>query len=168
MSRLGWALLGGLICIGCVGGGGGELGKPVAQFPTRGELESLTGNQPPATTPSTPGLVDADSWQTEAPIAQAQYPEETSWDKLLVDAARGQGVKLAPELRCAAEEVARFYTVHGGMPDDGLREHLLLRCGSSLASHAFSYLTNAVPDTVPQHKSKKRPENRCWSTLLSV
>jgi hypothetical protein len=70
----------------------------------------------------------------------------------MIEAAHdhGDAVVLAPELRCAAQEAARFYTVHGGMPDDGLRDHLLLRCGSSLASHVFSYLTNAVSDSVPE------------------
>lgn len=154
MSRLGWAVSFALVCVGCVGGGGGSggLGKPVAQFPSRGDLESVAGSAPPADKASTPGLVDADSWQTEAPpAAQAAYPEESAWDKLLVESVRGHAspVVLSPELRCAAHEAARFYTVHGGMPDDGVREHLLLRCGSSLESHSFSYLTNAVPDTVP-------------------
>jgi hypothetical protein len=100
----------------------------------------------------TEGLVDADSWQVEAPAAPGiPYPEETTWDNLMIDAARGHGnaVVLSPELRCAAQEAARFYTVHGGLPDDGVREHLLLRCGSSLDTHAISYLSNAVPDGAP-------------------
>ena len=154
MSRLGWALLGGVMCVACVGGtgGGGELGKPVAVFPSRGDLEGVAAKPAPVAEQSMPGLVDADSWQTDVPaVAPAQYPEETSWDKLMIEAVRGHGnpVVLSPELRCAAQEAARFYTVHGGMPDYGLREHLLLHCGSSLASHDFSYLTEAVPDAVP-------------------
>ena len=154
MLRLGWALLGGWLCMACVGGAGGsnELGKPVSVFPSRADLESVAGKLAPASDQSMPGLVDADSWQTDVPpVAQAQYPEENSWDSLLIEAARGHGnpVVLSPELRCAAQEAARFYTVHGGMPDDGLRDHLLLRCGSSLAAHGFSYLAQAIPDTVP-------------------
>jgi hypothetical protein len=62
----------------------------------------------------------------------------------------GDAVVITPELRCAAQEAARFYTVHGGMPDEGLRDHLLLRCGSSLAWHVFGYLTLALPDKVPE------------------
>jgi hypothetical protein len=139
--------------VGCAGGasGGGELGKPIAQFPSRSDLESVARTPSPVTK-QVEGLADAESWQTETPpVAQAKYPEETVWDKLLIEAARGHGnpLVLAPELRCAAQEAARFYTVHGGMPDDGLREHLLLRCGSSLDSHGFSYLVNPVPDNVP-------------------
>jgi hypothetical protein len=71
MSRLGWLFVGGLVCIGCVSGGsgGGELGKPVAQFPTRGDLESVVKSQPPVTAASPAGLVDVENWQTEAPTA---------------------------------------------------------------------------------------------------
>src|SRR6187402_3601426 len=164
MSRLGWAFLLWWLCVGCLGGGGGSggLGKPVAQFPSRGDLESVAGTAPPAVKPSTPGLVDADAWQTEAPpVTQAAYPVENAWDQLLIESVRGHAGPVAPspELRCAAREAARFYTVHGGMPDDGVREHLLLRCGSSLATHTFSYLTNAVPDGVPaaQLEASARP-----------
>src|SRR3954471_9619531 len=101
MSKLGWALLGGLASIGCAAGaaGGGELGKPIAQFPSRSDLESVASAAPPIAKPAE-GLADAESWQTEAPpVAQAQYPAETSWDKLMVEAARGHGnsVALAPE-----------------------------------------------------------------------
>jgi len=161
MWKLAWVLLGGLAAVGCAGGAGGELGKPIAQFPSRGDLESVARTPSPVTKPME-GLADAESWQTETPpVAQAQYPDETAWDKLMLEAARGHGnpVALAPELRCAAQEAARFYTVHGGMPDDGLREHLLLRCGSSLETHGLSYLVNAVPDNVPaaQLEAAARP-----------
>src|SRR6478736_1522660 len=134
MSKFGWLLLGGLSCVACAGGasgGGGQLGKPIAQFPSRGELDRVAREPTPLTKPPE-GLADAERWQTESlPPAQPQYPEETTWDKLMVEAVRGHGhtVSLAPELRCAAQEAARFYTVHGGMPDEGVREHLLLRCG---------------------------------------
>jgi hypothetical protein len=88
----------------------------------------------------------------QAPAPQAaQYPNETTWDKLVVTTAlvHGNGIALSPQLRCAAEEAARFYTVNSGMPDDGLREHLLLRCGSTLPAHSFSYVIEQVPDNVP-------------------
>jgi len=154
MSKFGWLLLGGLSCVACAGGasgGGGQLGKPIAQFPSRGELDRVAREPTPLTKPPE-GLADAERWQTESlPPAQPQYPEETTWDKLMVEAVRGHGnpVSLAPELRCAAQEAARFYTVHGGMPDDGVREHLLLRCGSILDGHGISYIANTVPDNVP-------------------
>jgi len=33
-----------------------------------------------------------------APVAQARYPEETNWDKLMIEAARGHGNPV-PQLR---------------------------------------------------------------------
>src|SRR5438552_414764 len=139
MKRFVWAVaVGGSFCAACGAGAGagGELGKPVALFPSQAELNDAASGQH-ATPKGATGMADVDSWHMAPAAPPAQYPTETTWDKLVVAAAQahGNGVTLSPELRCAAEEAARFYTVNSGMPDDGLREHLLLRCGSTLPSH---------------------------------
>ncbi|HTA90591.1 MAG TPA: hypothetical protein VK745_13470 [Polyangiaceae bacterium] len=149
MKWLHWAAVGGLSCAAC--GGAGDLGRPVAVFPSQADLNGVASGG--AVTPKgASGMADVDSWQMQAPEAeQPQYPSDTTWDKLLISAvqAHNNSVSLSAQLRCAAQEAARFYTVNGGMPDDGLREHLLLRCGSSLAGHSFTYITEQVPDSVP-------------------
>jgi len=151
-----WVAAVGGWCAAC-GGGAGELGKPVALFPSRADLNDLVGSGP-VTPKGATDRADVDSWQMQAAAANAAgYPSETTWDKLVVTAAQAHAgsVTLAPELRCAAQEAARFYTVNAGMPDDGLREHLLLRCGSSLAGHSFAYLTQQVSDDVPLEQLEK-------------
>jgi hypothetical protein len=150
MKRLHWVAVCGWLCAAC-GGGAGELGKPVAVFPSQADLNGVASSGP-VTPKGASGMADVDSWQMQAPEAQqAQYPTDTTWDKLVVSAAQAHksSVVLSAQLRCAAQEAARFYTVNGGMPDDGVREHLLLRCGSSLAGHSFTYTTEQVPDSVP-------------------
>ncbi|HWZ87721.1 MAG TPA: hypothetical protein VNW92_02690 [Polyangiaceae bacterium] len=146
-----WAVLVGGLSVTACGGPGGGLGKPVALFPSQADLNDVASGT--AVTPKgADGIADVDSWQMQAPAAaERQYPTDTTWDKLVVSTAQahGNGVTLSAQLRCAAEETARFYTVNSGMPDDGLREHLLLRCGSSLAGHSFNYFTQQVPDGVP-------------------
>jgi hypothetical protein len=107
-------------------------------------------------------MTDVDRWQTQAPdLQEAQYPEDTVWDRLSLTSAQAHGaaVSLSTALRCAAQEAARFYTLNKGLPDDGVREHLLLRCGSTLAGHSFSYVANDVPDNVPaaQLEAAARP-----------
>src|SRR5882724_4135630 len=153
MKRFLWAVAGGWSCLACVGsgGGGGELGKPVALFPSQSDLNQVASSAP-VTPKGAVGIADVDQWQMQAPTAGlSEYPTETTWDQLLVNSvqAHGVGVTLSVPLRCAAQEAARFFTVNSGMPDDGLREQLLLRCGSSLAAHSFSYISLQVPDNVP-------------------
>ncbi len=156
MKRAACALLGGFWCVGCVGPsvvggvGGGQLGKPVAVFPSQAELNRVA-SQPVETPKSSVDMADVDSWQMQQPADTPQYPSETTWDRLVVKSneANGNRMTLSTALRCAAEEAARFYTVNGGMPDDGLREHLLLRCGSTAPAHAFVYITGKIPDSMP-------------------
>lgn len=143
-----YAVLGGASCVAC--GGAGEVGKPIAQFPSQADLNGLAASQP-AALKSEAGMANVDSWDMQAPVAAPQYPTETTWDRLVTDTGRSRGgrVVLSPALRCAAQEAARFYTVNSGMPDDGLREHLLLRCGATLPAHGFTYMSQDVPDNVP-------------------
>ncbi len=150
------AVLGGLSCIGCVGAtggagvGGGQVGKPVALFPSQADLNRVA-SQPVDTPKSSVDMADVDSWQMQQPADTPQYPSDTTWDQLVLKSneAQGKHATLSTALRCAAEEAARFYTVNGGMPDDGLREHMLLRCGSTAAAHGFVYITGRISDSMP-------------------
>ncbi len=154
MKWLLWAAVGGMSCAACGGSGGG---KPIAQFTSQADLNDVaSGTRAPPK--GSPGMADVDSWQMQAPEPQpARYPNENNWDRLALSTAQAHGnsVALSPELRCAAQEAARFYTVNSGMPDDGLREHLLLRCGSALAGHSFAYVTQQTPDSVSAAEVEK-------------
>jgi hypothetical protein len=139
-------LLGTLGTVGC--GGGGGLGRPVAEFPSNTALQEVASRPAKPLTPL--ATVDVDRWQLETPVAAADatYPNETSWDQRLSAAVAGRGnaIKLSKELRCAAQETARFYVQHGGYPDDGLRRYMVTRCGSTLPAAGFQTVTSAVPD----------------------
>ena len=67
-------------------------------------------------------------------------------------AAANSKARLAPGLRCAAQEAAGFYIQNGGFPDDALREYLLLRCGSTVIDTFVRTLSGAVPDDAPDGK----------------
>ena len=130
-------------------GGSGGLGKPVAVFPSKVDLEDvMTREAKPVTALKT---VEVPSWtiQTPIPAIGAAYPGETAWDRLLARyvAEKGRG-KLSAELRCAALETARFYATAGGFPDDGTRQYLAERCGSTTPALQLGTLTGEVPADV--------------------
>jgi len=150
----------GVLCVAC--GGSGGLGQPIVQFPSRGDLDSLADHAPTEVAANR-GVADAEQWEMQtADVRQTQYPSDTPLDQLLVSSAavHGNGMYLSPQLRCAAQEAARFYVEHGGFPDDGLREHLLVRCGSTLPSHGVNYVMGEVPDSVSEAELQKslRPQ----------
>ncbi len=155
MKRFVWVVVGGVLSVGCMagaGGGGGEPGRPIAQFPSRADVESVAASQPTSAPKGADNVADVDHWDMHSPAtAQPDYPNETKWDDALLSKAKDPSnkVSLSPALRCAAQEMARFFTVTGGMPDDGLREHLLLRCGNTNVAVAFRSLAIQVPDSVP-------------------
>ncbi|HXN32166.1 MAG TPA: hypothetical protein VN894_09900 [Polyangiaceae bacterium] len=141
------AALAALACGGC---GGGSAERPVVQFPSKDDLQRL------AARPSKPApVVDtapADQWTIDAaiPAPGAPYPSDNVWDRLLVAGRSASSqTRLAPELRCAAQESARFYVKNGAFPDDSLREYLLLRCGSTLVNAITRTLSGTVPDETP-------------------
>jgi len=135
-----------VVSVGC--GGGGGLGKPVAVFPSKAEIEDVmmkdTKLAPPLKT------VDVPSWQltTPVPAPGTAYPADSPWDHYFVGRLGGGKAKLSPELRCAATEVARYYLEAGGYPDDATRRYLAERCGSTLPSFRFSTLSGDVPDSI--------------------
>jgi hypothetical protein len=147
MKWLSWATLG-VLCGAC---GGAEVGRPIAQFPSSADLNEVAGDGKAVAPNAAKDVADVDSWQMQAPDVQAQYPSQTAWDKQIVASAavHGNRVHLSSELRCAAQEEARFYVQNGGLPDDGLREHLLVRCGSTLPGVSWNYVSGTAPDDVP-------------------
>ena len=151
MKFLNWAALG-LLCAAC--GGGSGVGSPIARFPSSSDLDDVAGSGRAVAPAAAKDVADVDAWQMQAPDVQTQYPTETGWDKQVVAAAavHGNGVHLSPELRCAAQEAARFYVANGGLPDDGLRDHLLVRCGSTLPGVSLNYVRGDGPAEVSDSK----------------
>lgn len=140
-----------ILASGCLANGGGSLGKPVSSFPSRAELDAV------ASVPLKPGeplrVESVDSWSLALEGAAAStYPRDNRWDELLVKVAESSrgGLTASPELRCAAIETARFFVQHGGYPTDGLRDHLLGRCGSTLPSAELHTLDVQVPEGTSQ------------------
>jgi hypothetical protein len=135
-------------CMGCVAcGGGSGLSRPVAVFPSKSDIESVMTDEAKPTASMT--TVDVSSWtiKTSVPAPNAAYPAETPWDHYFVERVGTQG-KLSAALRCAATESARYYVEAGGYPDDGTRRYLAERCGSTLPTHQFGYMSGEVPDSV--------------------
>lgn len=133
------------VCVAC--GGGSGLSRPVAVFPSKSDIESV------ASTDAKPVVkvktVDVASWTmtTNVPAPDAVYPAESAWDRYFAARIGGKG-KLSPALRCAATEAARYFIEAGGYPDDDTRRYLLERCGSTLPSARFGYMSGDVPDSV--------------------
>jgi hypothetical protein len=129
------------------GCGSPRLGAPIAQFPTRTELETVA--QQPATPVAPFQVLSVDRWQFSgtAPAPGSAYPSATAWDAQLHAAVAAKpGLQASPELRCAASEAARFYVEHSAFPDGALRAWLVARCGSSLSHTSINSLTLQVDD----------------------
>jgi hypothetical protein len=135
-----------LVSIAC---GGSGLGTPVAVFPTKGDLEEVMSGDVKAVAPMK--TVEVPSWRIETPIPAvgSAYPAENAWDRLLAGyvTEKGRG-KLSSELRCAALETARFYVTAGGFPDDGTRQYIAERCGSTNPALRFGSMTGEAPADV--------------------
>jgi hypothetical protein len=139
----------GVLSLWCVACGGGGLGKPVAVFPSKGDLSEVMASD---ASPEAPlATVDVPSWhiQTPVPAPGSAYPAETPWDRMLASyvSEKGRG-RPSAELRCAALETARFYASAGGFPDDGTRQYLAERCGSTSPALRLGTLTGEVPESV--------------------
>jgi hypothetical protein len=145
------ALAAASVFTGC---GGGSLDRPVVEFPSKNALERLAAR--PAKPSPAVDTATVDRWTIESPIPGegAPYPSEDAWDRMAVSglASASSKARLAPQLRCAARESARFYVQHNAFPDDGLRKYLVLRCGSTLATASMQTVSGAVPDATPESK----------------
>ena len=128
-----------------------QLGAPIAQFPSRTELDAVA-QQPAAPVPPF-SVVAVDRWQDEAEraVPGSTYPRASAWDEQLLAALGAKpGLEPSSELRCAALEAARFYCENGAFPDGGLRAFLLARCGSTLPYGSLQTLTLQVEDARPE------------------
>jgi hypothetical protein len=135
----------GLACVAC--GGGGGIGKPVAVFPSKADIDRVMTEN--AKVEPSMKTVDVPSWHitSAVPAPGTAYSAETPWDHYFVAHVGGKA-KLSPELRCAATEVARYYLEAGGYPDDATRRYVAERCGSTVPTLRFSTLSGDVPDAV--------------------
>lgn len=126
-------------------------GKPIAQFPSRPELEAVAAKPATPTAPFESRTVDNWVLQVEAPDPGSAYPNELPGDTQLLQAAHTKpGLTPSPELRCAARETARFYAENGAYPETALRDFMLARCGSLLPSARLWSLALAVDDAQPE------------------
>ncbi|HEY2515217.1 MAG TPA: hypothetical protein VGI39_30330, partial [Polyangiaceae bacterium] len=103
---------------------------PATVFPSRAEVAALPA-QPAkdAVFATSEGLVDR--WQSEA----TPPPEDDAspWGQLARDLVKPYAphASIAPALRCAAREMARFELANKTLPFDGLRRFMTARCGWS-------------------------------------
>lgn len=111
--------------------------RPVVQFPTTARVEqAVQAGPPPDVSALLPqGEVAVERWELRAEGAPADpvYEPEGAFEPLLDEAAEGRGITIqrSASLRCVAQEMARFYTEHEGLPTERLTRHLLAVCGSS-------------------------------------
>ncbi|MGC4090088.1 MAG: hypothetical protein QM756_19840 [Polyangiaceae bacterium] len=121
------------------------MGRPVAQFPSKSKLEEVAARS--AKPKSTLKTTSVDQWpiRVSVPEAGASYPSENRWDELVVAAARTTGARPSTALRCAAQEMARFYVEHGAYPDDSLRTFLTTRCGATVPSAEIQVVFGDFP-----------------------
>jgi hypothetical protein len=135
-----------MVAAGCGGSGGGGLGRPVAVFPSKADLDQVMTEQAKPVPPLKTVALRTWTIKTPVPSPNAAYPTETPFDRYFVRAAGG--AKPSAPLRCAALEAARFYLEAGGLPDDGARRYFAARCGSTLPVHQFSYVNGTFPDAM--------------------
>jgi hypothetical protein len=124
-------------------------------FPVRGELETLSAES--LRPKSSVDALDVERWDLPTPPSDSAPGSEPAgfWEHALQerfpDAQEGgPRVRSAPELHCAAREMARFYVQNGSYPGEGLREFLALRCGSTLAKVRFATMHSTIPAQVPE------------------
>jgi hypothetical protein len=132
MKRFLWLVACGLSSWGC---GGGGLGTPVSQFPSRDDLEQFADE---GVNPLPPGAtIELDEWQLQPTQAPLDAVNQSLHEQLSKKAAEAHAA-VAPELSCAAREAARIYAGHEALPDSALQIYLVLRCGSSAVSVRFA------------------------------
>ncbi len=152
MKRWWAAACGAAMLVGC----GGAVDKPVAEFPSKDQLLKLAAQ--PAHPEPTMATAQVDRWTiaSKIPASGAPYPAEGMWDRMVIEdrKASSSQARLAAELRCAAQEAARFYVENGASPEDALREYLVLRCGGTEPDLAIRSLTASVPDDLPEERMR--------------
>lgn len=128
-----------------------QLGAPIAQFPSRTELEAVA--EKPAAPVAPFSVVAVDRWQLQVERAApgSPAPGASPWDEQLLAALSAKpGLQPSAELRCAARESARFYCEQGAFPDGGLRAFVLASCGSNLPHASLQTLTFELDEARPE------------------
>ena len=101
---------------------------PATVFPTRAEVSALPSETAKDDVFATSeGIVD--HWQSDA--APAPDDDASPWAQLARDLVKPYAphAVIAPALRCAAHEMARFELANKTLPFDGLRRFMIARCG---------------------------------------
>jgi len=114
----------------------GSLAKPsapTAVFPTEGDLAPLPSLPAPAEAFGDTVAVNRWSVKASAQTENAAYEDSSPWGEIARTAASAHSgaARLSPALRCAATEIARFYSEKGGLPTESLRRFLVARCGAT-------------------------------------
>jgi hypothetical protein len=134
-----------LLTVGCGAAGTRGAASPAASkpsfvFPSRDELAAL-----PATAPAAKAFgaddVSVDAWTYQTPAAQEAdaYTDASPWGRMVDDVVAQQQaagdkratIALSPALRCASEELGRFYLEHHAFPSESLRRFTVARCGAT-------------------------------------
>lgn len=150
------ALLGGFFVMACAlkpsgnvtfVSSGDEPGKPVSRFPTPEQMAAPLHRQAAAAAGNTPPYASVEHWAITTPIppTDSAYVARSNWDRMLVDGVGDKQIAISAALTCAAQESARFFTEHGGYPDDPMRRFFVARCGSSLVSTSMATLYTTLP-----------------------
>jgi hypothetical protein len=129
---------------GC-GAAAGAPSKPAVVFPSRAELAAIP-SKPVSAAAFEADSVRVDRWEFQSPPARADeppYDDASPWGGVAREvAARHKGAaRLSGGLRCAAEEMARFYLERGALPTESLRRFMIARCGASFPEAAHSVVT---------------------------
>lgn len=142
------------LCTGCTSAGAGGVAappaRPLAEFPSRAELGAIA----PATPPAAVFEEDAkrtEGWQVDEASLRLAGPDGDPTLARHVEAFGGTALTPSPALACAARELGRFGLANKAPPTEGLRRHLVARCGSTLPSVAYAYQQGEVsPNTADE------------------
>ncbi len=133
------ALLSSLSLVGCAASSPPSAVK--SPFPTRAELDAIAKS--PVTTKVGRKVATPSAWTVDLTTEPAAFPSATLEGKWQARAGDRQ-LAFAPELRCVARELARFYAEHGAEPDERLNRLVVRGCGFTSPSMMSSTLT--LPD----------------------
>lgn len=116
------AALAALWTVGCGNGGRSSL-APQNVFPSRDALEAIASTPAPARKEArvllAPSLV----------IDPSQTPESSPEEAMIASKHASLGLTPTRALRCAADQIARFYDAHTAFPDDRARAYVASVCG---------------------------------------
>ncbi len=121
-----------------------------ASFPSRANLDALANKPPPPL--KVQDAVSVPKWMLsellETKLGETTYVDDSPWGRMMSDAAKRTGgrVTLSKPLRCAAEQMGRFFAQHGALPEDRLQRFILGRCGAHTPARPYAFAVKATPD----------------------